>query len=76
MLIPSIDNLEQVTSFFNTKYPGLDYSKEQLLTWKDHQKWLAVLSTSQTARTFRQRFVQFPELDIATMQTWNFTSSG
>ncbi|CAB4402956.1 unnamed protein product [Rhizophagus irregularis] len=42
--------------------------------WKDHQKWLAVLSTSQTVRTFQQRSVQFPELDIATMQTWNFTS--
>lgn len=59
-----------VASFFNIKYPGLDIQRTTInKTWKERQKWLAVLSTSQTARTFRQRSVQFPELDMA-MQIW------
>ena len=36
---------------------------------QNHEKWLAFLSNSQTSHTFRNRFVQFPELDKA-LQFW------
>ncbi len=63
-------NQSAVASFFNTKYAGLDIQRTSInKIWKDRQKWLAILSTSQTACTFRQRSVQFPELDKA-MQIW------
>ena len=63
-------NQSAVASFFNTKYAGLDIQRTSInKIWKDRQKWLAILSTSQTACTFWQRSVQFPELDKA-MQIW------
>ncbi|CAB4424350.1 unnamed protein product [Rhizophagus irregularis] len=63
-------NQATVASFFNTKYAGLDIQRTTInKIWKDREKWLAVLSNSQTARTFRQRPVQYPELDKA-MQMW------
>ncbi|GET54394.1 tigger transposable element-derived protein 6-like [Rhizophagus irregularis DAOM 181602=DAOM 197198] len=37
--------------------------------WKDKQKWLSVLFTSQFSHTFCQRSVQFSEVDKA-MQIW------
>ncbi|GES73009.1 hypothetical protein RCL_jg2073.t1 [Rhizophagus clarus] len=37
--------------------------------WKNKEKWLSVLSTSQSSRIFYQRSVQFPEVDKA-MQIW------
>ena len=63
-------NQSAVASFFNTKYAGLDIQRTSInKIWKDRQKWLAILSTSQTVCTFRQHSVQFPELDKA-MQIW------
>lgn len=59
-----------VASFFNEKYTGLNIQRTTInKIWKDKQKWLSVLSTSQSSHTFRQRSVQFPEVDKA-MQIW------
>ncbi|CAB5373885.1 unnamed protein product [Rhizophagus irregularis] len=65
-------NIKQsdVASFFNEKYIGLNIQRTTInKIWKDKQKWLSVLSTSQFSHTFRQRSVQFPEVDKA-MQIW------
>ena len=70
MVVNSDVNQSAVASFFNTKYAGLDIQRTSInKIWKDRQKWLAILSTSQTACTFWQRSVQFSELDKA-MQIW------
>jgi hypothetical protein len=59
-----------VASFFNEKYPGSDIQRTTInKTWKDQEKWLSILTTSRTSHTFRQRTVQFPEVDKA-MQIW------
>ncbi|CAG8641037.1 11533_t:CDS:2, partial [Diversispora eburnea] len=42
-----------VSLFFNTKYTGLNIKKVTISKiWKDRQKWLAILSNSQTSQTF------------------------
>jgi len=62
-------NQGEVAVFFNTKYNfNVDRTTINKI-WKEYEKWLAVLSTSQTPHTFRQCSVQFPELDKA-MQIW------
>src|SRR5688572_26581780 len=59
-------NQAAVALFFNTKYTGLNINRTTInKTWKNRQKWLTILSNSQTSQTFRQRSVQFPELDKA-----------
>ncbi|GBC28751.2 tigger transposable element-derived protein 6-like [Rhizophagus irregularis DAOM 181602=DAOM 197198] len=65
-------NIKQsdVASFFNEKYIGLNIQRTTInKIWKNKQKWLSVLSTSQFSHTFHQRSVQFPEVDKA-MQIW------
>ena len=52
------------------KYQKLNINRTTInKIWKSHEKWLAVLSTSQTPHIFRHRSVQFPEFDKA-MQIW------
>lgn len=59
-----------VASFFNKKYQKLNIDRTTInKIWKSREKWLSVLSTSQTSHIFRHRSVQFPELDKA-MQIW------
>jgi hypothetical protein len=59
-----------VALHFNEKYAGLDIQRTTInKTWKNKQKWLNILSNSQTSHTFRQRPVQLPEVDKA-MQIW------
>jgi len=55
-----------VASFFNEKYAGSDIKRTTInKTWKNREKWLSILTTSRTSHTFRQRAVQFPEVDKA-----------
>ena len=64
----SNNNVKQgeVVLFFNTKYEELKIDKSTVSKiWQNCEKWLAVLSTSQTSQIFRNRSVQFPELDKA-----------
>ncbi len=59
-----------VALFFNTKYKELNIDRITITKiWQSHEKWLAVLSTSQTSQMCRNRSVQFPELDKA-LQIW------
>ncbi|CAB4401535.1 unnamed protein product [Rhizophagus irregularis] len=59
-----------VASFFNKKYQKLNIDRTTInKIWKSREKWLSVLSTSQTSHIFHHRSVQFPELDKA-MQIW------
>ena len=70
--IMSNNNVKQgeVALFFNTKYEELNIDRSTVSKiWQDREKWLAVLSTSQTSQIFRNRSVQFPELDKA-LQIW------
>ncbi|CAB5358617.1 unnamed protein product [Rhizophagus irregularis] len=63
-------NQGDVTTFFNTKYQNFGVDRTTInKIWKEREKWLVVLSTSQTPHIFRHRSVQFPELDKA-MQIW------
>ncbi|CAB5367834.1 unnamed protein product [Rhizophagus irregularis] len=63
-------NQGNVASFFNEKYQEFNIDRTTISKiWKDREKWLAVLPTSQTSHIFRNRSVQFPELDKA-MQIW------
>ena len=63
-------NQGDVASYYNAKYKNLDIDRTTVnKIWKSREKWLAVLSTSQTPHIFRHRSVQFPELDKA-MQIW------
>jgi hypothetical protein len=65
-------NIKQasVATFFNEKYAELDIDRTTInKIWKKREDWLAVLSTIQTSYKFRQRSVQFPELDKA-LQIW------
>ncbi|CAB4441110.1 unnamed protein product [Rhizophagus irregularis] len=63
-------NQGDVATFFNTKYQNFGVDRTTInKIWKEREKWLAVLSTSQTPHIFRHRSVQFPELDKA-MQIW------
>ena len=58
-----------VASFFNTKY-NLDIDRTTITKiWGKREKWLAVLPSLQTSKTFKQRLAQFPLLDKA-MQIW------
>lgn len=62
-------NQGEVAVFFNIKYHfNIDRTTINKI-WKEREKWLAILSTSQTSHTFRQHSVQFSELDKA-MQIW------
>ena len=70
--IKANNNVKQgeVALFFNTKYNELNIDRSTISKiWQKHEKWLAILLTSQTASIFRQRSVQFPELDKA-LQIW------
>lgn len=59
-----------VASFFNTKYQKFNIDRTTInKIWKEREKWLAVLPTSQTPHHFRYRSVQFPELEKS-MQLW------
>jgi hypothetical protein len=59
-----------VASFFNKKYQKLNIDRMTInKIWKSCEKWLSVLSTSQTSHIFRHHSVQFSELDKA-MQIW------
>ena len=59
-----------VALFFNTKYKELNIDRTTITKiWQSREKWLAVLSTSQTSQMCRNRSVQFPELDKA-LQIW------
>ena len=59
-----------VALFFNTKYKELNIDRTTITKiWQSREKWLAVLSTSQTSQMYRNRSVQFPELDKA-LQIW------
>ncbi|CAB4481139.1 unnamed protein product [Rhizophagus irregularis] len=61
---------EEVALYFNTKYNELNIDRSTVSKiWQNREKWMAVLSTSQTACTFRHRSVQYPELDKA-LQIW------
>ncbi len=63
-------NQGDVASYFNAKYKNLNIDRTTInKIWKSREKWLAVLSTSQTPHIFRHRSVQFPEFDKA-MQIW------
>ncbi|CAB5298350.1 unnamed protein product [Rhizophagus irregularis] len=60
----------EVALFFNTKYNELNIDRSTVSKiWQNREKWMAFLSTSQTACTFRYRSVQYPELDKA-LQIW------
>src|SRR5215204_6553404 len=62
----------EVALFFNTKYKELNIDRLTISKiWQNCEKWLAVLSTSQTSQIFRNRSIQFPELDKA-LQIWTF----
>jgi len=68
----SNNNVKQgaVALFFNTKYKELNIDRTTITKiWQSREKWLAVLSTSQTSQMYRNRSVQFPELDKA-LQIW------
>ena len=70
--IKSNSNVKQgdVALFFNRKYNELNIDRSTVSKiWQNHEKWLAFLSNSQTSHTFRNRSVQFPELDKA-LQFW------
>ena len=59
-----------VALYFNEKYAGSNIQRTTVnKTWKNREKWLSILTTSRTSHTFRQRPVQFPEVDKA-MQIW------
>src|ERR1043166_5070655 len=59
-----------IALYFNTKYSGYNIDRSTIAKiWQNRSKWLAVLSNTQTAHTFRQRSVLFPEFDKA-MQLW------
>ena len=65
-------NMKQVdiALYFNTKYSGYNIDRSTIAKiWQNRSKWLAVLLNTQTAYTFRQRSVLFPEFDKA-MQLW------
>ena len=56
----SNNNVKQddIALFFNTKYEELNIDRSTVSKiWKNHEKWLAVLSTSQTSQIFRNRSV-------------------
>ncbi|CAB4402410.1 unnamed protein product [Rhizophagus irregularis] len=60
----------EVALYFNTKYNELNIDRSTVSKiWQNREKWMAVLSTSQTACTFCHRSVQYPELDKA-LQIW------
>jgi hypothetical protein len=70
--IKSNSNIKQndVALFFNTKYNELNIDRSTVSKiWQNREKWLAILSNSQTSHIFRNRPVQFPELDKA-LQIW------
>ncbi|GBC05305.1 hypothetical protein RclHR1_06170009 [Rhizophagus clarus] len=55
-----------IASFFNKKYTDLNIQRTTInKIWKNKEKWLSVLSTSQSSRIFCQHPVQFPEVDKA-----------
>src|SRR5215471_17059147 len=59
-----------VAQFFNTKYSELNIDRTTVSKiWQNREKWLAFLPNSQTSHIFRNRSVQFPELDKA-LQFW------
>jgi hypothetical protein len=59
-----------VAQFFNTKYNELNIDRSTVSKiWQSREKWLAFLPNLQTSFTFRNRSVQFPELDKA-LQFW------
>ena len=59
-----------VASFFNTKYQKLNINRTTInKIWKEREKWLAVLPTSQTSHLFCHHSVQFSELEKS-MQLW------
>jgi Tc5 transposase DNA-binding domain len=59
-----------VAIYFNEKYEELNIDRTTICKiWKEKEKWLAVLPTLQTSNIFRNRPVQFPDLDKA-MQIW------
>ncbi|CAB4396599.1 unnamed protein product [Rhizophagus irregularis] len=61
---------EEVALYFNTKYNELNIDRSTVSKiWQNREKWMAVLSTSQTACTFHHCSVQYPELDKA-LQIW------
>src|SRR5208282_6412495 len=70
--ISSNSNVKQgdVAVFFNTKYNELNMDRSTVSKiWQSREKWLAFLPNSQTSQIFRNRSIQFPELDKA-LQFW------
>jgi len=70
--ISSNSNVKQgdIAVFFNTKYNELNMDRSTVSKiWQSREKWLAFLPNSQTSQIFRNRSVQFPELDKA-LQFW------
>ena len=59
-----------VALYFNEKYDGKNIDRTTITKiWQEREKWLAILSNSQTSHKIRYRSTHFPELDKA-MQIW------
>src|SRR5689334_15176693 len=56
-------NQGNVATFFNTKYQKLNIDRTTInKIWKEREKWLAILSTSQTPHIFCHCFINFQNL--------------
>jgi len=59
-----------VALYFNQKYNGKNIDRTTITKiWQECEKWLAILSNSQTSHKFRHRSTHFPELNKA-IQIW------
>ena len=66
MLVNTNVKQANVALYFNTKYSDLNIDRTAVnKIWKNCEKWLAILPNLQTAHTFCQHPVRFPELDKA-----------
>ena len=64
--IQTHQNIKQVdvASYFNTKYSDYNIDRSTIAKiWQNWDKWLTVLSNTQTSHTFRERPVLFPAFD-------------